>query len=147
MLLNDAEARLLCDTPNLVEAANRILAQGPSYVIIKKGEHGALLFTKSGEIFSAPAYPLEAIKDPTGAGDTFAGGFIGYLASCDRINLEQMKKAIIVGSALASYTAEDFSLDKLKTVTLEDLCERYCAFERLSCFDKLNLVEAAALAY
>jgi ribokinase len=143
MLLNDAEARQLCDTPNLVEAANKVLEMGPSYVIIKKGEHGALLFTKSGEVFAAPAYPLEAIKDPTGAGDTFAGGFIGYLASCGEINFKQMKKAIIVGSALASYTAEDFSLDKLKTVDYDDLCQRYSEFENLTEFGTLNLVAAA----
>ncbi len=139
MLLNDAEARMLCETPNLVEAANKILARGPEYVIIKKGEHGALLFTKSGQIFSAPAYPLEVIKDPTGAGDTFAGGFIGYLSSCEEVNFEQMKKAVVVGSALASFTAEDFSLDKLKTVSCEDLCKRYCEFEQLSTFGALNL--------
>lgn len=143
MLLNDGEARQLCDTPNLVEAANKVLEMGPSYVIIKKGEHGALLFSKSGQIFSAPAFPLEVIKDPTGAGDTFAGGFIGYLSSCDEINFEQMKKAVVVGSALASYTAEDFSLDKLKTVTCADLCERYSEFENLSCFGALSLNDLA----
>jgi len=143
MLVNDAEARQLCETPNLVEAANKILAQGPQYVIIKKGEHGALLFTKSGQIFSAPAFPLEVIKDPTGAGDTFAGGFIGYLSSCGEINFEQMKKAVVVGSALASFTAEDFSLDKLKTVTREDLCARYCEFEQLSNFGSLKLTKTS----
>ncbi len=145
LLLNDAEARQLCKTPNLVEAARKLLMQGPSYVIIKKGEHGALLFTKAGEIFSAPAYPLEIIKDPTGAGDTFAGGFIGYLATCGEINFEQMKKAVIIGSVLASYTAEDFSLDKLKTVDYKDLCKRFCEFENLSNFGSLNLQEAAVL--
>lgn len=146
MLLNDAEARQLCETPNLVEAANKILKLGPSYVIIKKGEHGALLFSQTGEIFAAPAFPLETIKDPTGAGDTFAGGFIGYLSSCGEINFEQMKKAVVVGSALASYTAEDFSLDKLKTVNCKDLCARYCAFEKLSGFGSLSLNGEIALA-
>ena len=115
---------------------------GPEYVIIKKGEHGALLFTKSGQTFASPAYPLENLKDPTGAGDTFAGGFIGYLASCKQVTFENMKKAVIVGSALASYTAEDFSLDKLKTVTCQYLCQRYGAFEQLTCFGALNLKEA-----
>lgn len=142
MLLNDAEARQLCDTPNLVEAANKVLSMGPEYVVIKKGEHGALLFTKSGQIFASPAYPLENLKDPTGAGDTFAGGFIGYLASCEQVTFENMKKAVIVGSALASYTAEDFSLDKLKTVSCQDLCQRYSAFEQLTCFGALSLNEA-----
>lgn len=142
MLLNDAEARQLCETPNLVEAANKVLALGPSYVIIKKGEHGALMFTKEGEIFSAPAYPLEVIKDPTGAGDTFAGGFIGYLASCEEVTFEQMRKAVVVGSALASYTAEDFSLDKLKTVNFVDLSQRYCEFEKLSNFGSLSEIQA-----
>ena len=146
MLLNEGEARQLCGTPNLIAAANQILSMGPDYVIIKKGEHGALLFSKSGnragEIFSSPAYPLEIIKDPTGAGDTFAGGFIGYLAQAGEINSSNLRKAVVVGSALASFTTEDFSLDKLKTVTCDDLCERYCEFERLSSFDSLDVAVA-----
>ena len=142
VLLNESEARQLCETPNLIAAANQILTMGPEYIIIKKGEHGALLFTKEGEIFSSPAYPLEIIKDPTGAGDTFAGGFIGYLAQCDEINSYNLRKAVVIGSALASFTAEEFSLDRLKTVTMRDLCNRYCEFQKLTEFGALNLSSA-----
>ncbi|MDP4268137.1 MAG: PfkB family carbohydrate kinase [Bacteroidota bacterium] len=140
VLLNDGEARQLCGTPNLVVAAKKVLDMGPEYVVIKKGEHGALLFSKSGEVFSSPAYPIEIIKDPTGAGDTFAGGFIGYLSQVDEINNVEMRKAIVIGSTLASYTAEEFSLDKLKTITLRQLNERYCEFESLAKFESLDLV-------
>ena len=139
MLLNEGEARQLCNTPNLINAANQILEMGPEYVIIKKGEHGALLFTREGEIFSSPAYPLESIKDPTGAGDTFAGGFIGYLAQGKEINSCNLRRAIVVGSALASFTTEDFGLERLKNVNCTDLNNRYCEFERLTSFESLDL--------
>jgi sugar/nucleoside kinase (ribokinase family) len=138
VLLNEAEARQLCETPNLVAAASQILKMGPQYVIIKKGEHGALLFDQNGEVFASPAYPLEVIKDPTGAGDTFAGGFIGYLASVDEINSSNLRKAVIIGSALASFTAEEFSLERLKNVDLKDLHTRYGEFERLTVFESLT---------
>lgn len=141
VLLNEGEARMLCDTPNLVVAANKVLEMGPEYVIIKKGEHGAILFTKSGEIFSSPAYPLEIIKDPTGAGDTFAGGFIGYVAQSAEISGNVLRRGVVIGSALASFTAEEFSLDKLKTVTFADLDQRYSEFEKLASFGSFDLAK------
>ncbi|MFH1126893.1 MAG: PfkB family carbohydrate kinase [archaeon] len=130
LLINDAEARQLMNTPNLVRAARMLLKVGPDAVIIKKGEHGALLFT-DGMCFSAPAYPLEDLKDPTGAGDSFAGGIMGYLASTDDVSVENMRKAIIYGSSIASFNAEDFSLNKLKKITRDDILKRYKEFERL----------------
>ncbi|MFH1432236.1 MAG: PfkB family carbohydrate kinase [archaeon] len=130
LLINDAEARQLMNTPNLVRAARMLLKVGPDAVIIKKGEHGALLFT-DGMCFSAPAYPLEDLKDPTGAGDSFAGGIMGYLASTDDVSVENMRKAIIFGSSIASFNAEDFSLNKLKKITRDDILKRYKEFERL----------------
>lgn len=135
VLLNEGEARQLCDTPNLIQAAKKVLEMGPSYVIIKKGEHGAILMDKDGEIFSSPAYPLDSLKDPTGAGDTFAGGFIGYLAKCGEVNSSNLRKSIVIGSALASFTAQDFSLDRLKTVTHDELFDRCLEIERLTAFE------------
>lgn len=132
LLINDAEARQLMGTTNLVKAARGLLKSGPDAVIIKKGEHGALLFTDTdGMCFSAPGYPLEDVKDPTGAGDSFAGGLMGYLASTDDTSVENMKKGVVYGSAIASYDTEDFSLNKLKKITRADVAERYKAFERL----------------
>jgi len=125
----------------VIKRVNLVLLNEGDYVIIKKGEHGALLFDKSGDIFSSPAYPLEIIKDPTGAGDTFAGGFIGYLAQAGEINSCNLRKAVIIGSALASFTAEEFSLDRLKSVTYDDLCKRYSEFERIAAFESLELAK------
>jgi sugar/nucleoside kinase (ribokinase family) len=127
LLLNDGEARQLFGTPSLVKAANNALKLGPTAVIIKKGEHGALLFTK-GKHFSAPSYPLEIIKDPTGCGDCFGGGFIGYLAKTNDFSESNFRKAIIYGSVLASYNAEDFSLNRLKTLNMEDIEKRFQEF-------------------
>src|SRR2546430_1763959 len=107
---------------------------GPRILIIKKGEHGPLLFLE-GDIFSAPAYPLENIFDPTGAGDTFAGGFIGYLAQCGEVNSAALRRAVIYGSAMASFCVEQFSLDALKGLTDEQINERVRAFRRLSHFE------------
>jgi len=128
LLLNDGEARQLFNTASLVKAANDALRLGPDAVIIKKGEHGALLFTKDKH-FSAPGYPLESIKDPTGCGDCFGGGFIGYLAKTKDLSEGNFRKAIINGSILASYNAEDFSLNRLKTLTQKDIEERYKEFQ------------------
>jgi len=127
LLLNDGEARQLFKTASLVKAANDALKLGPGAVIIKKGEHGALLFTKEKH-FSAPSYPLENIKDPTGCGDSFGGGFIGYLAKTGNLNEANFRKAIIYGSVLASYNAEDFSLNRLKSITMDDIEKRYNEF-------------------
>jgi sugar/nucleoside kinase (ribokinase family) len=137
LVLNDAEARQLSGEPNLVKAAQRLRALGPRLLIIKKGEHGALLFEPDG-VFSAPAYPLEFVYDPTGAGDTFAGGFLGsYVQSTMSRGSEPgpaLRKAMIDGSALASYCVEDFGLERLKKVAAADLDARVAAFRRLSAF-------------
>jgi sugar/nucleoside kinase (ribokinase family) len=141
VLLNEGEARLLCETPNLIKAAKRVLKLGPKYVIIKKGEHGSMLFDQNGGIFATPAFPLDEVKDPTGAGDTFAGGLIGYLAQAGEVNEKTLRQAIVIGSTLASFTAQDFSLDKLQTVTLSELIHRYETFKQLTNFDSLELAQ------
>jgi sugar/nucleoside kinase (ribokinase family) len=133
LLTNDAEARQFFGTPNLVKAGRSFLDMGPKAVIIKKGEHGALLFT-DGQCFSAPAYPLENLVDPTGAGDSFAGGFIGWLAKTDDISPRNMRKAVVFGSAVASYNAEDFSLNNLKRINRDDIFNRYMMFQDIASF-------------
>ena len=124
VLLNDEEARQLCDTANLQKAARMILELGPGRVVIKKGEHGCVMFGRDS-FFVAPAFPLERVKDPTGAGDTFAGGFIGWLARSQRTTEIRLRQAVIVGSTLASFTVEDFSVRKLIKLTPE-LIQRRC---------------------
>jgi sugar/nucleoside kinase (ribokinase family) len=133
LTINDAEARQLSGEYSLVKAARKILAMGPKYLIIKKGEHGALLFGDD-LIFSAPALPLADVFDPTGAGDTFAGGFIGYLAKVCTINFNNMKNAIIYGSALASFCVEKFGTEKLKNLTQAEVAARIQEFVSLSQF-------------
>jgi ribokinase len=128
LVLNDGEARQLFDTPNLVKAANKALKLNCKAVIIKKGEHGALLFTKDNH-FSAPSYPLEDIKDPTGCGDSFGGAFTGYLAKTQDLTQKNLRKAIIYGSILASYNAEGFGTEKLQTIKQEDINKRYKEFQ------------------
>ncbi|MEK6942803.1 MAG: PfkB family carbohydrate kinase [Nanoarchaeota archaeon] len=123
-ILNDGEARQLFETANLVKAANSALKLGPKAVIIKKGEHGSLLFTKNKH-FNAPGYPLEVIKDPTGCGDTFGGAFIGYLAKTKDYSEPNLRKAIVYGSVAASYNAEDFGVNRLKNLTMHDIEKRY----------------------
>jgi sugar/nucleoside kinase (ribokinase family) len=134
LLVNDGEARQLSGEYSLVKAARSILKMGPKYLIIKKGEHGALLF-HGDHVFCAPALPLEEVFDPTGAGDTFAGGFIGYLAKTKDISFENMKTAIIVGSALASFCVEKFGPERLKEITKEDINTRLAEFVQLANFD------------
>lgn len=131
LTINDEEARQLSGEYALVTAAQKILKMGPSYLIIKKGEHGALLFHKD-RMFAAPAMPLAKVVDPTGAGDTFAGGFIGYLASVDKVNFETMKTAIIYGSAMASFCVEEFSLSKLKKLNKRLINQRLKQFQALT---------------
>jgi ribokinase len=133
IVVNDAEARQYFDTPSVVQAGRSFLNMGPKAVIVKKGEHGALMFT-DGACFSAPAYPLEKLVDPTGAGDSFAGGFIGWLARTEDLSPRNMRKAIIFGSAIASFNAEDFSLNKLKTITRDDIFNRYMKFQDIVSF-------------
>jgi sugar/nucleoside kinase (ribokinase family) len=133
LTINDAEARQLSGEYSLVKAANKIMAMGPKYLIIKKGEHGALLFNED-LVFSAPALPLADVFDPTGAGDTFAGGFIGYLAQVGTINFNNMKNAIIFGSALASFCVEKFGTERIKNLSQEEIKARVEQFVKLSSF-------------
>lgn len=123
-LMNEAEARELCQEPNLIAAGRKILDYGPGVVIIKKGEHGAIMLSRESH-FSAPGYPLEELKDPTGAGDTFAGGLMGYLARDGAVDDEVLRRAIIAGTVMASFTVEDFSLNRLFSLTSEEVSERY----------------------
>ncbi len=123
MLLNDAEAKQLFETHNTIHAGRTLIKMGLRAAIIKKGEHGALLFTKDG-IFAAPAYPLDNLKDPTGAGDSFAGGFIGWLAKTKDLSSKNMKKAIIYGTAVASFNTQGFGLNNLRTIMLTDIEKR-----------------------
>ncbi len=134
-IINDSEARILAGEPNLVKAARIIRNLGPKTLIIKKGEHGALLFTESG-IFSAPAYPLESIYDPTGAGDTFAGGFIGHLARCERVNDVELRRAVLYGSAMASFCVEKFGTEKIAALDLLEIEDRFQSFRELSRTDE-----------
>jgi sugar/nucleoside kinase (ribokinase family) len=134
LTINDAEARQLSGEYSLVKAAQKILTMGPKYLIIKKGEHGALLFGE-GKIFSAPALPLEEVFDPTGAGDTFAGGFIGYMAKVGEVNFNNMKNAIIYGSALASFCVEKFGTEKIKNLSEAEVTGRVQEFVNLSRFE------------
>jgi sugar/nucleoside kinase (ribokinase family) len=134
LMVNDAEARQLTGQFSLVKAAKSILAMGPKYLIIKKGEHGALLFDHDS-VFFAPALPLEEVFDPTGAGDTFAGGFIGHLAKTGDISFENMKRGIIVGSAMASFCVEKFGATRLKEVSKEDITNRIQQFKDLVSFE------------
>ena len=134
LLVNDAEARQLSGELSLVKAARAIMKMGPKFLIIKKGEHGALLFNEN-HVFFAPALPLEEVFDPTGAGDTFAGGFIGHLAKTKDISFENMKTAIIVGSAMASFCVEKFGPERLKEITKADIDARLTEFVQLVNFD------------
>ena len=134
LTINDSEARQLSGEYSLVKAAKKILTMGPKYLIIKKGEHGALLFHED-KIFSAPALPLADVFDPTGAGDTFAGGFIGYLAKVGSINFNNMKNALIYASALASFCVEKFGTERLLNLTQEEIAERLQQFVNLSSFE------------
>jgi sugar/nucleoside kinase (ribokinase family) len=134
LMINDSEARQLSGEFSLVKAARRVMEMGPKFLIIKKGEHGALLFYDD-HVFFAPALPLEDVFDPTGAGDTFAGGFIGHLAHTKDISFENMKTAIIVGSAMASFCVEKFGPQRLKEITKNDIDTRLKEFVQLVNFD------------
>jgi len=132
--INDEEARQLTGEYSLVVAARKIQAMGPKYVVIKKGEHGALLFHKE-QIFFAPALPLESVFDPTGAGDTFAGGFAGYLSKTSDLSFENMKNAVIYGSTLASFCVEKFGTERMQTLTYKELNIRLQQFKNLTQFE------------
>jgi len=134
LTINDEEARQLAGEYSLVKAARKILTMGPKYLIIKKGEHGALLFDDKS-IFFAPALPLEEVVDPTGAGDTFAGGFVGMLAQSKNISFENMKRAVIVGSAMASFACEKFGPERLFELSKAEINQRIEEFVALTDFD------------
>lgn len=136
LLINDAEARQLSGEWNIVKAARAIRAMGPKVLVIKKGEHGVLMFSEHGS-FGAPAYPLEEVFDPTGAGDSFAGGFLGYLASIGSDGDEALRRAVIMGSTLASFCVEAFSLDRLLELTRAEIDDRFRLFKRLTHFEAL----------
>jgi sugar/nucleoside kinase (ribokinase family) len=136
LLINDGEARQLSGEPNLVKAARTIMGFGPKTLVIKRGEYGVLMFHENS-IFSAPAYPLENVFDPTGAGDTFAGGFVGYLANTMDLSESAMRRAIIMGSVMASYNVEDFSLKRIRELDYKEIESRYKEFKHLSHFEDL----------
>ncbi len=134
LIVNDAEARQIAHEPNLIKAGKKILKFGPDVVIIKKGEHGAVLMIDD-VIFSAPAFPIESIQDPTGAGDTFAGGFAGWLAKTHDISEGNLRRAVIYGSAVASFCVEDFGIDGIKNLSWDKIQKRFMAFRELTKFD------------
>jgi sugar/nucleoside kinase (ribokinase family) len=137
LTLNESEARLLSGENNLVKAARKILGWGPKYVIIKKGEHGAMMFSATG-IFVVPAYPLEVVHDPTGAGDTFAGGLMGALSERGDVSEAALCKAMGYGSVVASFGVEQFSLERLQTLSRREINHRFDAFKRLTHFDNMD---------
>ena len=134
IIINEAEVRQFTKEANLVKACRQILALGPATLVVKRGEYGVLMITKDA-IFAAPAYPLENVFDPTGAGDTFAGGFLGFLASRAEVHDRELRRAIIFGSVLASFTVEKFSLDRLREISLRDIHDRYQDFRALTHFE------------
>jgi cytidine kinase len=140
LILNDSEARLLTRETSLVKAGQKIQAMGPRFVAVKKGEHGCLLFGDNDDFFSCGAYPLEDVHDPTGAGDTFAGGLAGYLASMveGEVKFSDLRKAVVHGSVLASFNVEQFSLERMRTLSHEDIKERYESFKLFSEFEVIS---------
>jgi sugar/nucleoside kinase (ribokinase family) len=137
LVINDAETRQLAQDANLVRAARTIGGWGPHTLVIKRGEYGALCY-RNGAWFSAPALPMDGVLDPTGAGDCFAGGFLGYLANTLNFSDENIRRAVVMGSVMASFNVEAFSLDRLRTLTYPEIAERYGAFRRLTHFDALD---------
>ena len=144
VIINDAEARQLSDEPNLIKAARKIMSWGPKALIAKRGEYGAALFTAES-YFAIPAYPLESVFDPTGAGDTFAGGFMGYLASQDNIDEAVMRRAMIFGSVMASFNVEEFGTERVERLTHEEINARFSAFKQMTYFEEV-LFERAVRA-
>ncbi len=136
LVINEAEVRQLADEANLVKASRAVLAMGPKTLVVKRGEYGVLVFSEHS-IFSAPAYPLEEVFDPTGAGDTFAGGFMGYLAATNNLSDETIRKATVFGSVMASFTVEDFSLDRLRRLEWAEVEARFRRFQALTAFEGL----------
>ena len=137
LIINDGEARALGQDSNLVKVAKLVLSRGPKHLIVKRGEYGVLMFNEK-QVFGAPAFPLEDVRDPTGAGDTFAGGFLGYLAATGNRSPDAMKQAIIFGSVMASFTVESFSLDRLRILDYKEVQERFREFKRLTQFEDIQ---------
>jgi sugar/nucleoside kinase (ribokinase family) len=136
LVINEAEVRQLADEVNLVKASRAVLAMGPKTLVVKRGEYGVLVFTEHS-IFFAPAYPLEEVFDPTGAGDTFAGGFMGYLAAINNLTDQTIRKATVFGSVMASFTVEDFSLNRLRQLDWAEVEDRFRRFQALTAFEGL----------
>ncbi|MBI2955581.1 MAG: sugar kinase [Chloroflexi bacterium] len=134
VLMNEAEVRQYANTYSLVAGARKILALGPQALVVKKGEYGCVMFADT-QYFVAPAYPLEQVKDPTGAGDSFAGGFIGHLARAGELTPSAIKQAIVHGSVIASFAVEEFSVSRLRSILPEDIARRYREFQEFTCFD------------
>jgi sugar/nucleoside kinase (ribokinase family) len=141
VIINDAEARQLTEIPNLIKAARAILSWGPKALIVKRGEYGAALFT-NGSYFAIPAYPLESVFDPTGAGDTFAGGFMGYLSSQDKLDEAAMRRAMIFGSVMASFNVEEFGTARLQRLTHDEINERFRTFKQMTHFEEIPFQRA-----
>jgi sugar/nucleoside kinase (ribokinase family) len=141
-IINDAEARQLAGEPNIIRAARKILSWGPRALVVKRGEYGAAMFTKNS-FFAIPAYPLESVFDPTGAGDTFAGGFMGYLASHERIDEATMRRAVIFGSVMASFNVEEFGTDRVRRLTHEEINARFREFKQMTHFEEVLFERAA----
>jgi sugar/nucleoside kinase (ribokinase family) len=137
LIINDGEARALGEDPNLVKVARKILGRGPKHLIVKRGEYGVLMFNEN-HTFGAPAFPLEEVRDPTGAGDTFAGGFLGYLAATGNRSSHAIRQAVIFGSVMASFTVEAFSLDRLRILDYKEIETRFKEFKRLTHFEDVG---------
>lgn len=138
VFMNDAEIRQLVGTVNITRAASEIRKLGPKYVVVKKGEHGALMYCDSHACFAAASYPLEEVADPTGAGDSFAGGFMGHLAKSGDLSENNIRRAVIYGSTMASYNVQDFSLNRFKRLTIKEIDDRYEEFKRIVFFEALK---------
>ena len=145
VIINDAEARQLTDIPNLIKAARTILSWGPKALIVKRGEYGAALFTEKS-YFAIPAYPLESVFDPTGAGDTFAGGFMGYLSSQEKLDEAAMRRAMIFGSVMASFNVEEFGTARVQKLTHDEINERFRAFKQMTNFEEIPFQRAVQTA-
>jgi sugar/nucleoside kinase (ribokinase family) len=141
VIINDAEARQLVGEPNLIKAARKILSEGPRALVVKRGEYGAALFTPD-TYFAIPAYPLESVFDPTGAGDTFAGGFMGYLDSRETIDEAAMRRAMIFGSVMASFNVEEFGTERVRRLTHAEINERFRAFKQMTHFEEIPFERA-----
>lgn len=143
VIINDAEARQLAEEPNLIKAARKILSWGPGTLIVKRGEYGAAMFTRD-EYFAIPAYPLEAVFDPTGAGDTFAGGLMGYLSSQEKVDHAALRRAMIFGSVMASFNVEEFGTERVQRLTHDEINQRFRDFKRFTHFEEIPFERAVS---